>query len=493
MQTPAVHIRAPPVTSASRPCDAAGVELAANPCPLRVVSLGAYCGVRQSMKKVGCDPGETLPFDWMRTKVEGILHYMRNDFEGFFDYVTHSPIANSGGQVMFRDYLKSFWHHDPTDPDTREAFGRRFKRFQGIDATSLPVLFVRSVSKTAELAMTGELLDELTLRFGPRTMLLQLVDFQTKTNGPVLVSDRPNLLIWYVPPNAHSDPEGAPYGEPLRAALRWAQGDQIRATMTLPTADANKLLQIADVSDSWEIHGFRPFEEAPTPSTCPPSSFGSSGRSRGYVSSEAPTPQHPGMPFFKMNSPRPGSSQASTAASRASTPPFAAPPLGLRMPAVPGGSLQMRPRLNGQPGCVAGNPHAARPTGVCFGGVANGAHAPAVPLVAGPRQQPQLQLQQQQQQLLRQQQLQQQQHPHPLAAGVAATPMPPRPGHGVRGIPAIPVAAVAGSGVQAAAPPRASVVYRGHKTQHPAVIGVDAQPQMLLPPNHQLMALPVRR
>merc|ERR1719238_420167 len=50
-----------------------------------LVSLGCYCGPKLSFKMMGYG-SETLPFDWIRT-----------DIDGFFDFRTKLPVPGSGG------------------------------------------------------------------------------------------------------------------------------------------------------------------------------------------------------------------------------------------------------------------------------------------------------------------------------------------------------------------------------------------------------------
>lgn len=245
------------VAMAPKPLSSAPRSMPAG-CRPRIVSLGAYCGVRKSVQKIGRD-AEALPFDWMRTRIEGILHYMRTDFAGFFDYTASQAVPNAP-VVVYRDHLHSFWHDDVHDELVQEKYRRRMTRFNGLDATRAPILFVRSVAHTRELELAEELLRELTGRFGERAMLLVIADFQRRTLGPVLVQDRRNLLVYYLPTDAHSEPTGAPYTAPLLCALDWVEGRSIDA-LSVPTA--RMLLHLADVSEEWSVEGIAPFADPP--------------------------------------------------------------------------------------------------------------------------------------------------------------------------------------------------------------------------------------
>jgi len=267
---------APSIAAAARP---EAAKLAAAPARRdevqrrngpRIVSLGSYCGVRKSVQKADLD-GESLPFDWMRTRVEGILHYLRNDFDMFFNYVTTHDLQNS--VVMYRDHLHSFWHDDLLDPQCKEKYQRRIERLFSLDARTEPILFIRSVAHTRELLLTDELLQEITKRFGERAKLMVIVDFQAGNVGPALVQDRENLLVYSLPTKAHQEPYGAPYGDPIKAALDWMDGC-LQGARVLPSV--NSLLDGCDIRNGWSIDGLDPFEELCGSSTASVSSSSSS-------------------------------------------------------------------------------------------------------------------------------------------------------------------------------------------------------------------------
>ncbi|CAK0888409.1 unnamed protein product, partial [Prorocentrum cordatum] len=142
----------------------------------------------------------TLPFDWIRTTVDGLLHYIRSDFSGFFDFVTKLPVPGCNRMVMYRDRLHSFWHDDPEDPAMREKYARRIERFNQLDARVRPVLFVRSAAATEELLRAAELVEVLVARFGKEARLLLILNFQDATAGPAFVKGVPNLMVYYLTP-----------------------------------------------------------------------------------------------------------------------------------------------------------------------------------------------------------------------------------------------------------------------------------------------------
>jgi len=228
-----------------------------------LVSLGCYCGPKLSFKKMGRG-AETLPFDWMRTRIEGLLYFLRSDFDGFFDFVTKEPVPGSSKMIMYRNYLHSFWHDDPTDPSMHEKYNRRIARFNSIDARSQHVLFVRVAAATDELLLATELLSELTKRFGERARLLLILNFQTKTSGPAFLENCRNLILYFLTPDAHKadNPNFCqPYAEPVRVALEWAVGRGQEKAVTFSSAEI--ALEAAE-GDNWGFNGLgglRAFEE----------------------------------------------------------------------------------------------------------------------------------------------------------------------------------------------------------------------------------------
>merc|ERR1719316_2467399 len=84
---------------------------------LRLISLGCYCGPKLSIRALGRD-AETLPFDWVRTRIDGLLHFIKNDFDLFFHYDTRQAVPGCGTKdkpmVMHRSFYHSFWHDDLT-------------------------------------------------------------------------------------------------------------------------------------------------------------------------------------------------------------------------------------------------------------------------------------------------------------------------------------------------------------------------------------------
>ncbi|OLQ08033.1 hypothetical protein AK812_SmicGene8533 [Symbiodinium microadriaticum] len=110
---------------------------------VQLVSLGSYCGPKLSFQKMGRG-AETLPFDWIRTRMSGILRLLRilpgSNFEGFYDFVTQMRVPDTGLSRCQQRH---------------ERYNRRIARLWDIDSEVRPVLFVRSIVSNE----VGETLD----------------------------------------------------------------------------------------------------------------------------------------------------------------------------------------------------------------------------------------------------------------------------------------------------------------------------------------------
>jgi len=153
--------------------------------------------------------------------------------------------------TAYRSPIHSFWHDDPTMPAMRERYTRRIQRFFDIDARSKPVLFVRSVAASSEIARAKDLCDLLMRKFGQKSHLLLIIDYQgPEALGPCIVPGLDNLLLWSF--NTASATSGAaPYGQIVTKALNWAIGQQIGASPWPSLEEFQSILKPTD----WGMYG----------------------------------------------------------------------------------------------------------------------------------------------------------------------------------------------------------------------------------------------
>lgn len=220
---------------------------------IMLVSLGCFCGPKLSFKHIGRG-AETLPFDWMRTRHCGLLHFLRNNFADFFDFMTKKSVPGCN-MTTYRHYYHSFWHDDPTDPGMLERYKRRIQRFQSIDARTKQVLFVRCLASTDEIQAVPDLLEALMENFGPHAYLLFIIDFQLTACGPALVAGYPNLMVYYSRGEEHVGEDGEtpvpPYAKAVLTAQDWLVGRTIAA---MQFVSMEKIIECADETH-WGLGG----------------------------------------------------------------------------------------------------------------------------------------------------------------------------------------------------------------------------------------------
>lgn len=169
---------------------------------VQVVSLGSYCGAKLTLRRLGLGEA-SMPFDWMRTSIHGLLHCLEHDFDGFLEWSTKLEVTQCQQRMtVYRSEVSSFWHDDLEDEVDREKLRRRVRRFDELAADPRrALLFVRSTAGSEEVKYSELLLDALQRRFqvgGCRVWLLIILEDQPLV-GPILHARRPELLFWVQP------------------------------------------------------------------------------------------------------------------------------------------------------------------------------------------------------------------------------------------------------------------------------------------------------
>jgi hypothetical protein len=219
-----------------------------------LVSLGCSCGPKLSFKDIGRG-SETLPFDWVRSRVAGVIDLISTNFRDFYKFSTRQECRAPGDEhpmIMFRGTDHSFWHDDPTDGAMKERYDRRIERFGrvGSQAQQHGVLFVRSAAESGELRRAGELSNLLVQKFGPHATLLFIVDFQgDDALGSCIVKDYPNLMIHFNDTTKCNS--AAPYGKAITTALDWVVGRGVSAGQLPTLQDALSIVKPTD----WGMYG----------------------------------------------------------------------------------------------------------------------------------------------------------------------------------------------------------------------------------------------
>jgi len=205
------------------PCGKGAAEVDPSTAHIALVSLGHNCGPKLSFQHLGRG-AETLPFDWCRTRLEAVEHFLKTDFAGFFDYVTKQPVPGIDDMVMYRNYYHSFWHDNPDDAGMKERYTRRINRFKGIDAKEKPVLFVRAAMAKAELRGAIEVLSDFKARFGQCAHLLVVIPSQTAVKGLICMEGTQQFFVYCLEAGAMTEHGYTAFAKPVKEALDWMVG-----------------------------------------------------------------------------------------------------------------------------------------------------------------------------------------------------------------------------------------------------------------------------
>lgn len=175
---------------------------------VQVVSLGTSCATKLSIRRLGLDEA-TLPCDWIRSSMDGLVHWLREDFADFLNMQERYELTvQACAMTVHRSRTHSFWHDDVADSTVQEKLLRRVDRFMGLasdhasEGSPRALLFVRSVASSEELRDVEVLFELLRSRFeilGRRVCLLVIIDGQPFA-GPVLhARHMEGLIFWLLP------------------------------------------------------------------------------------------------------------------------------------------------------------------------------------------------------------------------------------------------------------------------------------------------------
>jgi len=122
-----------------------------------IVSLGCWCGPAFAIKNMYQQ--QSYPFDSIRSKIEGVINNLNNDFSEFFEY-SNITIINSNQNIFYCKYI-SFWHHNILDQNIKNMFIRRIKRLKNLTNINSHKIFIRVLQSLSELDYIIELYHSL--------------------------------------------------------------------------------------------------------------------------------------------------------------------------------------------------------------------------------------------------------------------------------------------------------------------------------------------
>ena len=119
------------------------------------IGIGGWCGTAFGLKGSNLR-SYALPFDWIRSKFEGVIDCLGNNFENFLPK-TYQKEKN-GKMGAYRGRQFSFFHDDFENNLNAEVdkYKRRINRFQELLRSNQRIIFIRTT-------VTNNYLDEINL------------------------------------------------------------------------------------------------------------------------------------------------------------------------------------------------------------------------------------------------------------------------------------------------------------------------------------------
>jgi len=95
---------------------------------MNFISIGGWCGTKIALTELGLFHEPSLPFDSVRSSIEGIIDCIENNFENYFpkEIIKDNRFPNWDGYIG--EYI-GFYHDNLLDKNVIEKFNRRIIRF----------------------------------------------------------------------------------------------------------------------------------------------------------------------------------------------------------------------------------------------------------------------------------------------------------------------------------------------------------------------------
>jgi hypothetical protein len=113
------------------------------------ISIGGWCGTKYVLRELDLFNEPSLPFDSVRTSIEGIIDCFENDFKNYFPKELKIDNRFTSWVVFVGEYV-GFYHnnHNLLDKNVIESFERKIIRFdEKIKKTSI---YINNSTKNAK-------------------------------------------------------------------------------------------------------------------------------------------------------------------------------------------------------------------------------------------------------------------------------------------------------------------------------------------------------
>ena len=95
---------------------------------MNFISIGGWCGTKIALKDLGLFNEPSLPFDSVRTSIEGIIDCIQNNFQNYFPKEIKKDNRFQNYKGFLGEYV-GFYHQDLLDKSVIENFERKIIRF----------------------------------------------------------------------------------------------------------------------------------------------------------------------------------------------------------------------------------------------------------------------------------------------------------------------------------------------------------------------------
>lgn len=97
---------------------------------MNLISIGGWCGTKIALRDSGLFNEPSLPFDDVRSSIDGVIDCIANDFANFFPKEIRVDSRFGSWRAFVGQYI-GFFHpnHDLRDRAVVESFNRKIKRF----------------------------------------------------------------------------------------------------------------------------------------------------------------------------------------------------------------------------------------------------------------------------------------------------------------------------------------------------------------------------
>ena len=91
---------------------------------MNFISIGGWCGTKMALKDLGLFNEPSLPFDSVRTSIEGIIDCIENNFENYFPKEIKKDNRFPKYVGFIGEYV-GFYHHNLLDKNVIESLKRK--------------------------------------------------------------------------------------------------------------------------------------------------------------------------------------------------------------------------------------------------------------------------------------------------------------------------------------------------------------------------------